>query len=337
MLKHGNMPTVNVVEVLTSKVYNKSYKDANHEDGDRSRGEDEDNEEVLKDEENADIDPMDMLFECAPDLETPKKQSDRKREQQRLSGPQRSLVRAIDMPERPHCVGGAAGARKIVHVFVRPNSKALWINMDCSDWLISYAADEHHYQGISRVDAAASEPAADYDIEWEYNDKAFDCKTNVGMDAGLTLRMTLVALTKDVFDKLAEKDDAYAYWSKATSALKRKACREYLQLWCVATIDCSRQQFEAKWGCPISAKKRKTDINCQTAVAASQPATGAAASKDIEQPSTGVAVSAVAACVHTCNACPTAVAASAVAAASEKAPEDSQTAVAASAAAADIQ
>ena len=72
MLKNGNMPIVNVVEVLTSKVYGTSYKDANHEDDDRSRGEDEDNEEVLKDEENAEIDPMDMLIACAPDFETPK-------------------------------------------------------------------------------------------------------------------------------------------------------------------------------------------------------------------------------------------------------------------------
>lgn len=225
----------------------------------------------------------------------------------------------------------------MVHVLVRPKSKALWIKMDCIHWLIGYAADEHYYQGIARDDAASPVPAADSDIEWEYNDKAFDCKINVGINAGQTLRMTLDALTKDVFHKLAEKDDAYAYWSKATSALKRKACREYLQLRCVATIYGSRLQFEAEWGCPVTANKRKTDIHCQTAVAASQPATGAAASKDNEQPSTGVAVSAVAACVHACNECPTAVAASAVVAASEKAPEDSHTAVAASAAAADIQ
>ena len=133
MLKKGHMSSVHVVDVLTSKVYGKLCKDANHEDGDRSRGEDGENEEVLKDEENAEIDPMGMLFECAPDLETPKKQSNRKREQQRSSGPQRSLVRAVDMPERPHCVGGAAGAPKFVHVFVRPDSKALWIRTDCID------------------------------------------------------------------------------------------------------------------------------------------------------------------------------------------------------------
>ena len=73
MLKKGHMLSVHVVDVLTSKVYGKHYKYANHEDGDRSRGEDGENEEVLKDEENAEIDPMDMLFECAPDLETPTK------------------------------------------------------------------------------------------------------------------------------------------------------------------------------------------------------------------------------------------------------------------------
>ena len=197
------------------------------------------------------------------------------------------------MPKRPLCVGGAAG-RITVYVFVRTNSKMLWLRMDCIDWLISYAADEHYYQGISRVDAAASEPAADYDIEWDYNDKAFDCSINVGRDAGLTLRMTLNQLTKEIFEKVAEKVhlDDYCYWSKANSALKRKACREYLKLWCVATIEFSRHEFEDEWGGPSPAKKRKIDIDCQTAVAASQPATaGAAASEDNEQPATGVAAS----------------------------------------------
>ena len=74
MLKKGNMPSVHVVDVLTSKVFGKHYKDTTHEDGDRSRGEDDDNEEVVKDDEVAEDDPMLMLFDCAPDLvlETPK-------------------------------------------------------------------------------------------------------------------------------------------------------------------------------------------------------------------------------------------------------------------------
>ena len=107
-------------------------------------------------------------------------------------------MREIDMPKRLLCVGETAVAAKTVHVFVRPNSKSLWLRMDCIDWLISYAADEHYYQGISRVDADASKPAADYDIDWDYNDKALDCRIKVGMDAGLTLRFNLNQLTKEV-------------------------------------------------------------------------------------------------------------------------------------------
>ena len=74
MLKKGNMPSVHVIDVLTSKVCGTHNKDATHEDGDRSRGEDAENEEVLNDEENAEDDPMVMLAACAPnlELETPK-------------------------------------------------------------------------------------------------------------------------------------------------------------------------------------------------------------------------------------------------------------------------
>ena len=68
MLKKGNLPSVHVVDVLTSNVFGNHYKDTTHEDGDRSRGEDDDNEEVVKDDEVAEDDPMLMLVECAPDL-----------------------------------------------------------------------------------------------------------------------------------------------------------------------------------------------------------------------------------------------------------------------------
>ena len=86
MLKKGHMPTVHVVDVLTTKVHGNKYKDASHEDGDRSRGEDEENEEVLKDEENAEIDPMDMLIACAPDFETTKNKQEETRAATLITG-----------------------------------------------------------------------------------------------------------------------------------------------------------------------------------------------------------------------------------------------------------
>ena len=44
----------------------------------------------------------------------------------------------------------------------------------------------------------------DYVVEWDYNGRVLDCKINVRIDAGLTLRSALDTLTKDLCDKLAE-------------------------------------------------------------------------------------------------------------------------------------
>ena len=112
------------------------------------------------------------------------------------------------------------------------------------------------------------------------------------MDAGLTLRFNLNQLTKEVVEKLTESDHFDEYWGKANASVKRKACSQYLELCCLATIDGSRHEFQDEWGGEINATQRKIDIDCQTAVAASQPATaGAAASEDSEQPATAVASS----------------------------------------------
>ena len=74
--------------------------------------------------------------------------------------------------------------------------------------------------------------------------------------------------------------------------MKRKYCRQYLELWCVANIGGTLREFEDEWGGEINAKKRKMDGDYQTAVAASQPATPVAvASEDIEQPAIAVAAS----------------------------------------------
>ena len=281
MLKKGDMPTVHVIDELNAKVFGKQSKESLHED--RSRGEDGENEC------EAQIDPMAGLAACEPDLETPKKlKKARKREVQR------SLVREIEMLQRPLFVGGEAALSKTVHVYIKPNSKALYIRVDCIDWLVSYAADEHHYQGVSRVGSAAPQPATDYAVEWDYNNKSFECTINVGKHAGLTWRSTTTdTLTQDVFAKLAERDFVDGFWSQANQSVKRKACRELLNLWCAATIDGGQHKFEEDWGCTIPSKKLKISVDNEqqsTAVAASLPATaGEVASGEHEQQATAVA------------------------------------------------
>ena len=71
-------------------------------------------------------------------------------------------------------------------------------------------------------------------------------KINVGIDSGMTLRMSAKQLTKDMYEKVAESDpnNFGRFWSKANAATKRKASREYLRLWAIAAVAGSRQAFE---------------------------------------------------------------------------------------------
>ena len=222
-----------------------SRRNNDFEDEDCSRGDVEVNEE-----EDEPEDPMEQLVESTCDFATPIKKKPFKKKQ-----PQRTGVRMIDMPQRPPCTSDGTGATTKVHIFVRPNTKALWIRMDCLNWLVSYGADEHHYQGISRDDTSTSQPADDYEMKFDFNTKAYKCTVNVGIDAGMTLSMTVETLTKDMFEKPAETSEFDECWSKADESTKRRAIREYLNWWCEATVKGSRSEFEQEWPFIPSAKK----------------------------------------------------------------------------------
>ena len=122
----------------------------------------------------------------------------------------------------------------------------MWIRLDCIDWLVSYAADEHHYQGVDRSDPHAAVAVRDCDLDFDYQEKTWECKINVGVYKGKTLRLGDRQLTKEMYEKAAASDpDAVdMYWSKASVQIKRKACRAYLKLWSEAAIQGSLQEFE---------------------------------------------------------------------------------------------
>ena len=150
------------------------------------------------------------------------------------------------MPKRPSCAGRECAEIRTVHVHVRKGSRALWLRLDCIDWLVRYAADEHYYQGVSRSDPIFAVAANDYELEFDYSAKAWDCKINVGIDSGMTLRMSATNLTKYMYEKVVESDpnNFGRFWSKVNATIKRKASREYLRLWAIAAVAGSRQAFE---------------------------------------------------------------------------------------------
>ena len=183
----GEMPTLTVIDDLTAKVFGRDFKDP------ETAVAAADTEPA--DGQNEGIYPMAELDDIVPDLEPPKKNKSCKQ------GPQRSLVREIAMPKRPPCVQCDAGVSKSIQFYCKPTSRALFIRIQDMDWLISYAADQHHFQGIARgADVAPKTAVAAYQIEWDFNAKVFDVNINAGPDAGLTLKSPLGAFTKDAVD-----------------------------------------------------------------------------------------------------------------------------------------
>ena len=255
--KRGQLPAVTVLDALHDKVFGPGHKQV-LEDAGRGGGEGGEKEEDVAVAANvedavltAEDDPMLMLgaYALACELETPKKCKRARTAKSAADGRGRGFtdsVRAIDMPKRPRCAGRECAEIRTVHLHVRKGSRALWIRLDCIDWLVSYAADEHYYQGVSRSDPMSAVAANDYDLEFDWTAKAWDCKISVGIDSGMTLRMSATQLTKDMYEKVAEPDpnNFERFWSKANATIKRKASRAYLRLWAIAAVAGSRQAFE---------------------------------------------------------------------------------------------
>ena len=162
------------------------------------------------------------------------------------------------MPRRPPCVQCVAGSTKTVRMWVKPKSKALHIRLEDIDWLCSYAADQHHFQGIARGPGVDQNTAvAATHVEWDYTNKTWDVKVN-----DQSYDVPLGIMTEEIYDKLAG-----AYFGghdegsqQYQSVQRRKACRTFLEMWCEAALQGKQQEFANEWDCQIESqtKQQKT-------------------------------------------------------------------------------
>ena len=156
------------------------------------------------------------------------------------------------MPTRPPCSGREQGEVRTIHIYVKSGSKALHIRMNCIDWLLVYAADEHHFQGIARNHKGPdpTTAVADYVLAWDFNSKAFEGTIAAGLLAGQSVSCAPTVLRKDVWDKLNDLKWVDVVFSKAILTNKRKACKRCLQMWCEATSQGHRDDVESHWRSP---------------------------------------------------------------------------------------
>ena len=152
-------------------------------------------------EPTVDIDPMDELDATTPAQPKPLKY-------RKLSTVhRRALVETLTVPTRPICTGRGDGDTTTIRVYRLPMSDSrsnarLYLRTDCIDWLLAYAADELHCQGViapcpvpqSRVGNRSD--VAGLRLEWAFASQAWACEFVDGPLLCTTRRFPVRDLTK---------------------------------------------------------------------------------------------------------------------------------------------
>ena len=168
------------------------------------------------------------------------------------------MLQTVLMPRRPPCVQCDAGLTKTVHCWVKPKSKSLYIKLEDLDWLFSYAADQHNYQGITREACVDPKTAvAATSIEWDFNSKAFDVKV-----MNQLYDIPRGFMSQEMYGKLVETCDVDICCcakgrAQYSPVVRRQACRDVFEMWCEATVAGKRQEVENAWNCQIRSQANR--------------------------------------------------------------------------------
>jgi hypothetical protein len=205
------------------------------------------------DNPSPDIDPMDAMDDVAAvgmvmaDANT----SPKKMRPVRIL--RRAVVQELQVPTRPPCAGGTGDTTAVwvyrhAHDVKRSNGK-LYLRTDSIWWLLAYAADELHFQGVAPV-ARVSTPAgnstavADLRLEYDFSAKAWQGTFVAGHLAGTTKRMCVEDLDASVWQKLKAESKVDGYVSKARVLERKRAVKEFVTLWCAAVLRGEDAEFE---------------------------------------------------------------------------------------------
>jgi hypothetical protein len=213
-------------------------------------GEDLDEEPAVADGEGSsapvggEVDPMDAMDELPEVVPVANKQHAKKKFNARISN--RAIVQDLLVPARPACIAGCEDEHIIISVYRRPVSSgrsqsALYLRVSCVDWLLSYAADELHCQGVkassptpSPKKAGNCSAVADLYLEWDFNDKEWEASFVSGALLGMTTRMDLTALDIVTWNILKADDLVEGYLSKASAVQKKNALKDVVIMWAAA-------------------------------------------------------------------------------------------------------
>ena len=138
------------------------------------------------------------------------------------------------------------------------------MRVDCISWLLAYAADEHFFQGVLRVDieepkAGNSTAVAGLNIEWDFTSDAWVAEFVSGDKCGMVRTLAMTDVSEKLWEKMvaSEVPGAEGSFNEASIVQRKRVSKELLELWCGAIADKQGSVFEKFWGLRGSNKKQK--------------------------------------------------------------------------------
>ena len=215
------------------------------------------------------VDPMDELDDV---LETPCKKTKPKAKPKAKGNTmiQSSIIEVV-MPKRPPCTGVDDG-NFTVTLYLKPCPKhcrigrhsKISLRVDCISWLLAYAADEHSFQGIMRVDdeepkEGNSAAVAGVNIEWDFTSDTWVAEFVSGDKCGVVRTLAMADVSEKLWEKMvaSEVPGAEGSFTEASIVQRKRVSRELLELWCGAIAERQGSVFEKFWNLRGAAKKQK--------------------------------------------------------------------------------
>ena len=182
------------------------------------------------------------------------------------SVPPRATVYDLEMPKRPRCAVREPGAMVTVSVYKHggylTRASHLFLRSDCIEWLLSYGADELHFQGIQgdlpvdAVAAIAGENAncaavADLNLEWDFVQRHWDAAFVSGRYVGTTRRFRITEATASRWEQITQllPHLVATHCPAWTAYSDRKAvAKEIASAWGEAVVTEGIGLFETVWG-----------------------------------------------------------------------------------------
>ena len=160
-------------------------------------------------------------------------------------------IKILQMPTRPSCAGASEATTTVVvygkNAHRIPKNFPMFLRVDCIDWLLSYAADQLHCQGVDNllgqmddVLLANCAAVADLHVEWNFHAHEWQAYFVAGPFQGAERKFGIESLTPSIWAHLEDEVN----FQKATRAQQKAVAKQMLVLWCNAICCSKSDDFE---------------------------------------------------------------------------------------------